>query len=338
MDTLLVWKEQLQMFYGKYSSYIDKGLRLILGLLVFGAINLNIGFTKQAASVFVTVGLSVICTFLPLIVMTILAAGLILIHFYSVSLPVVLITAVVFLIMYIFYFRFTPKKAWLILLTPLAFVLKIPYVIPVAFGLVGTPVFAVPVACGSIVYYMLHYVKGASAALKSSGTDSMIKSLSAYTKQIVQNKEMFVAILAFTVCLLLVYNLRMRAADQAWKIAIGAGVISELVLFIAGDLAFGVHIDYLTLILGSAVSVVIGMALEFMIFSVDYSRTQRMQFEDDEYYYYVKAVPKIVVSAPEKTVKKINERQEWSQKETEEELLKQSLNKELGMENNSTKK
>ena len=63
-----------------------------------------------------------------------------------------------------------------------------------------------------------------------------------------------------------------------------------------------------------------------------------MQFEDDEYYYYVKAVPKIVVSAPEKTVKKINERQEWSQKETEEELLKQSLNKELGMENNSTKK
>ena len=75
-----------------------------------------------------------------------------------------------------------------------------------------------------------------------------------------------------------------------------------------------------------------------MIFSVDYSRTQRMQFEDDEYYYYVKAVPKIVVSAPEKTVKKINERQEWSQKETEEELLKQSLNKELGMENNSTKK
>ena len=89
MDTLLVWKEQLQMFYGKYSSYIDKGLRLILGLLVFGAINLNIGFTKQAASVFVTVGLSVICTFLPLIVMTILAAGLILIHFYSVSLPVI---------------------------------------------------------------------------------------------------------------------------------------------------------------------------------------------------------------------------------------------------------
>lgn len=31
-----------------------------------------------------------------------------------------------------------------------------------------------------------------------------------------------------------------------------------------------------------------------------------MQFEDDEYYYYVKAVPKMTVAAPTNTVKKIN--------------------------------
>ncbi len=35
-----------------------------------------------------------------------------------------------------------------------------------------------------------------------------------------------------------------------------------------------------------------------------------LQFEDDEYYYYVKAIPKVAVTTPEKTVKKINERQE----------------------------
>ena len=34
------------------------------------------------------------------------------------------------------------------------------------------------------------------------------------------------------------------------------------------------------------------------LFSVDYSRTERVQFEDDEYYYYVKAVPKVVVATP----------------------------------------
>ena len=46
--------------------------------------------------------------------------------------------------------------------------------------------------------------------------------------------------------------------------------------------------------------------LQFFVFSVDYSRTEHTQFEDDEYYYYVKAIPKINVTAPEMNVKRIN--------------------------------
>ena len=42
-----------------------------------------------------------------------------------------------------------------------------------------------------------------------------------------------------------------------------------------------------------------------------------MQFEDDEYYYYVKAVPKISVAKPEKTVKRINGRRETEIIDTE---------------------
>lgn len=33
--------------------------------------------------------------------------------------------------------------------------------------------------------------------------------------------------------------------------------------------------------------------IEFLCFNLDYSRTEKVQFEDDEYYYYVKAVPKV---------------------------------------------
>lgn len=55
---------------------------------------------------------------------------------------------------------------------------------------------------------------------------------------------------------------------------------------------------------------VAGLVLELFLFSVDYARSERLQFEDDEYYYYVKAIPKVAMTTPEKTVKKINERQE----------------------------
>ncbi len=132
MSTLLVWKEQLQKIYAKYSTYIMKALQFILGLCVFGLINSNIGFMKAASSIVCTVGLSAVCAFLPLVVMVIAATVLVLLHFYTLSMPIALVSLAIFLIMYIFYFRFTPKKAWLVLLTPVAFALKVPFVIPVA--------------------------------------------------------------------------------------------------------------------------------------------------------------------------------------------------------------
>ena len=81
MSTLLVWREKLQEIYAKYSTYILKALQLILGLVLFGLINANIGFMKMASSVFCTVGLAVICTFFPMIIMVTAAAALILVHF-----------------------------------------------------------------------------------------------------------------------------------------------------------------------------------------------------------------------------------------------------------------
>lgn len=40
--------------------------------------------------------------------------------------------------------------------------------------------------------------------------------------------------------------------------------------------------------------------------AVDYSRKEYIQFEDDDYYYYVKAVPKMNIAAPDVKVQKIN--------------------------------
>ena len=56
-----------------------------------------------------------------------------------------------------------------------------------------------------------------------------------------------------------------------------------------------------------------GKLIEFFRFCVDYSRTEKVQFEDDEYYYYVKAVPKMTVSMSTKTVKRINSQTRTSQ-------------------------
>ena len=134
MSTLLVWREKLQRIYASYSIYIQKALQFVTGLVLFWVINSNIGFMKPASSIFCTLGMAVICTFLPMTITVLAATALILAHFYALSLPIALVALVLFILMYIFYFRFTPKKAWLVLLSGLAFSLKIPFVIPIAFA------------------------------------------------------------------------------------------------------------------------------------------------------------------------------------------------------------
>jgi hypothetical protein len=48
---------------------------------------------------------------------------------------------------------------------------------------------------------------------------------------------------------------------------------------------------------------VLGYGIKFFFMDLDYARTERVQFQDDEYFYYVKAVPKKMVASKEKTVK-----------------------------------
>ena len=116
--------------------------------------------------------------------------------------------------------------------------------------------------------------------------------------------------IAFIISIFVVYTVRRLSVDHAWKIAAASGAVVNIVVIVIGDIVFDIHTSYNMLIVGNIAAVVIGFIMEFFLFSVDYSRTERLQFEDDEYYYYVKAIPKISVTAPEKTVKHINERKE----------------------------
>ena len=122
----------------------------------------------------------------------------------------------------------------------------------------------------------------------------------------ISNKGMILTIVAFTATIIIVYLIRRLSVDYAWTIAIIAGAIANVLVLLVGDLIFDTKISILATILGTFISVGISFVIQFFLFNMDYTRTEMVQFEDDEYYYYVKAVPKIIVSTPEKRVKKIN--------------------------------
>lgn len=340
MDRLIEVRETILRLYARYSKIIDKGIQFVLALTTLIFISNNIGFMKLAANPIVTLGLSVICTFLPVAATVVAAVLLTIVQFYTLSMGVAIVAAVLFLVMFILYFRFTPDKAIILLLTPIAFALKIPMLIPIVYGLIGSPLCAVPIAFGTIACYMVTYVKAYETTIKGAGDAEMLAQLSAFAQQLLNNKDMWITIIALMICLFVVYSLRKLSIDNAWKIAIVSGGLIYVIVVVIGKIAVHVDAPYVTVIIGTIVSVLLTLVLEFFVFAVDYSRTERLQFEDDEYVYYVKAVPKVTVAAPEKTVKRINERQEtskmdgWRQEktlknQTDEMLLTKALQEEL---------
>ena len=85
-----------------------------------------------------------------------------------------------------------------------------------------------------------------------------------------------------------------------------AGAIVNIMILLVGDLMFDTNVALFGVVLGTIISLLLTAVLQFFVFNVDYSRTEKVQFEDDEYYYYVKAVPKVTVAKAEKKVKQIS--------------------------------
>jgi len=136
--------------------------------------------------------------------------------------------------------------------------------------------------------------------------DASTSQIEYFIDMLIGNKAMYFNIFVALVVIIIVYIIKRMSINNAWTTAIITGGIVGLVMSIIGSLVVPTGESVLAICLGSVVAVLVAMVLQFCVFSVDYSRTEHTQFEDDDYYYYVKAVPKINITAPAINVKRIN--------------------------------
>ena len=306
MTTLLVAKQILMTLYSKYEVYITPLLKFLLALISLLLINSRLGYMDSIDKLTVVLIVALMCSFMPMNFIVIMAALFTLLHLYSFSLECAVVVGAGFLLMFLLYLRFSPKDTLVVLLLPICFLLKIPYVIPIAMGLIGTPASAASVACGVIAYYMIHYIVQNVSVIASMADEETAAKFKFIIDGLIGNKEMVVTIIAFIITVILVYIIRRLSVDYAWTIAMAAGAIVNIMILLVGDLMFDTNVALFGVILGTIISLLLTAVLQFFVFNVDYSRTEKVQFEDDEYYYYVKAVPKVTVAKAEKKVKQIS--------------------------------
>lgn len=315
MNKLFEAKGYLTKYYGRYSNIVDKVIKFIIALLSLTVINQNIGFSEIISKPLMSIILSAICMMLPIPMTVVLITIATILQLLTLSIGAALVAGIFFIIMYGFYVRYAPGKVIVILLVPIAFMLRIPVVIPIVLGLIGSPICILPVSMGTIIYYLINYMKTNSTLLETPVESGIMEQVANYAQQILVNREMWCNIIAFAICLLLVYSVRRMSIDHSWEIAIIAGVLGNINAMAYGYIIMDIQLSYISLIVGSIMAVLVALIVKFFVFAVDYTRTERLQFEDDEYYYYVKAVPKSSVAIPEKTVKRINEHQKTEEVE-----------------------
>ncbi len=306
MTALLELRENLKKIYSRNEAFILPVIKFLLSFIVLSIINGKMGYMTKLDNMAIVLIVSLLCSFLPTGFMAFFAMMFAVLHMYALSIETAAVGLVVFLLLYLLFLRFTAKEALVVVLTPVLCMLKLLYVMPVAMGLIGTPASCVSVGCGVVVYYLLQTVITNAPTINSMGAEEATAKLRLLIDGMLGNKAMLVTIAAFAITVIVVYLIRRMSVDHSWTIAMVAGVMIEVMILLVGDLMYDTNLSIVSALLGAVVTLIACKIIEFFRFCLDYSRTEKVQFEDDEYYYYVKAVPKMTVAAPTNTVKKIN--------------------------------
>ena len=306
MTGLLEFREKIKLFYSRNEFFIFPVIKFLLGFVTLNIVNSQMGYMTKLDNMALVLIVALACSFLPTGSIVLFAAAFSILHMYALSMEVALVGLVVYILIFLLYLRFGPKDSLLVVLTPVFCIINIPYVIPIAMGLVGSPVSAISICCGVIVYYLFQTVTANVTTIQTMGEDEITAKVRLIIDGILDNKSMLVMMAAFAITVIVVYLIRRMSIDHSWTIAIVAGVMVDLVILLVGDLIYDTNVSVISAVLGAFLAAAAGKIIEFFRFCVDYSRTEKVQFEDDEYYYYVKAIPKMTVTAPTNTVKKIN--------------------------------
>lgn len=306
MTTILEIRQRMISFYAEYDNFVKMAGKFLLTLMAMFSINIVLGYSETLSMPVFAVLIGLIGALIPMSLTSLLLGAVIMIQLYSLSMEAAAVVLVLLTMIALLYLRFAPGEAWLMILFPVCSFLKIGGIVPIAAGLLCGPAAAVPVGAGVIVAYYLRFIHANASSFSAGEGSDVAAKLRLVLDGLVQNKELKIALLAFVLVTLVVYMLRRRAVENAWDMAIISGAILELLILFTGDMLMGAKISIVGTFLGTAVSFALAMLLRVFLFNLDFRSSEDIQFEDDDYYYYVKAVPKMEYHEPVRKVQKIS--------------------------------
>ena len=303
MDKLLYFRQGIKAFFQRNDIYLIPLLKFLLMMGILLMMNWHLGYRYMLMRWILVILASLISCLLPWGGMTAVAGLYLLGHVSALSWEGAAVLAVLMFAAVVLHFFFLPGGSFLIVLIPMAFYLKVPYIVPLLAGAMGSALTFIPVGIGVVMYYMLIALESSAALLLDPGS-SVLVCFQTLVSALRSNREMMVLSLIFMLVTLAVFAFSRLSLDYADLIAvIGGGLMMLLGMLVLGSV-LGASIVTLRVFVLCVLCMAAAVLICLFDVSLDYNRTERFQYEDDDYVYYVKAVPKIQL---EESRRKIHE-------------------------------
>ena len=308
--TIVHWKELIIEFYRKHADILIPLLKALFSYASLVVLYELFPYGSGLNNIFLLLIISIVQAFLPVNILFFTGFATILASVWNISIDVFVLFVIVMLIYLVAFVRSDKTAVLIFMLTPILFFFKLEYFLPVILGMMIGYSAILPCLGGIILYFLSNYTLETSIVLTTSETTEIGVGLQRIFNLIYHDMTAPVLLIAFGLTILLSAGLAHMLYERAWTLSLVAGNIVLALAVLLGNLFFSFDLNMFRLFL--EIILAIGLGNLIMLFKGigDVSRIEKVSFEDDEYIYYVKAVPKMKITQKDVNKKIINQADE----------------------------
>lgn len=325
MMALLILKSKIKNIYEKHYRLVRGIFKVLFVFAILMLITTKMDYQNLLSHYWLLLGIALICGVTPDLISVLCIAAVTEAEVFQVSQVLAAAFLLVLLIYYLLFGRLADKQSIVLLSVPVLSAVQLGYVVPIVAGLFFSPVMIPALILSVIIHFIIcgvqEYALAISRVTQERTPLASLQYLLAYLKD---NTLFFTILIAFVLTFVCVYLIRRIKIQYASQIAILVGAILILSILLLSNIKWELDVNLPGVVISILISVLIAYVVQFFHLTLDYQGTRKLQFEDDEYYYYVTAIPKFKVAVVDKTVTRI-----IPDEEDENMDLKTELEKEL---------
>lgn len=310
MNKLIELRNKIESFYLKHERIAGFVIRLVIAFICFIVMRDIISFNSILSSIWIIILLSIICGFVPFKFMPLVILAYTVAQVFTLSIALGITILIVLAVMYLLFYRFAPQYGAILILLPMMFWMKLPLLLVALLATIGPSISVITVIFGTLFFYLMHFLNANAATFASTTGTLEFTKVELLVEGVFENKEFLYVLAVLFVVFMIIHFLKRINFNHSVDIAIAVGTGAFIILtlgceLLIGSLTTGKLLSY---VLGGLASGALAIFITNFWFPLDYARTETVEFEDDEYTYYVKAVPKATFEKEKVQIKRINKR------------------------------